>query len=102
MFEYFKFKQLDGFQADNAQRLISMAKNEAYQAPSYWLKNALAFAMAVILAVFLIQLPKLLNMDQTIIGLLVQGSGILTGVILYHNLVKLIFLKYLINQINKT
>ena len=102
MFQNLKFKQLDGFQAENAQLLISCAKKEAYQAPSFWIKNALAFALAVVLSVVLMQLPKLLNMDKTIIGMLVQAAGIFVGVILYHNLAKQIFIKYLVNQINKT
>jgi ABC-type uncharacterized transport system permease subunit len=102
MFEHFKFKQLDGLKAENAQILISNAKAKAYQAPSYWMKNVLAFVLAVVLGIFLMQLPKLLNIDQTIIGMLIQGSGILVGVFLYHNLAKQIFLKYLVNQINKT
>lgn len=46
MFENFKFKQLEGLQPDQAQLIISSAEKEAYQAPSYWIKNALAFLLA--------------------------------------------------------
>lgn len=102
MFEHFKFKQLEGLQAEQAQLIISSAKKEAYQAASYWIKNALAFLLALVCGIFLMQLPRLLNMDHSIIGMLVQSSGILVSVIIYQNLVKQIFLKYLVNQINKT
>ena len=102
MFENFKFKQLEGLQPDQAQLIISSAEKEAYQAPCYWIKNALAFLLAVVFGIFLMQLPKLLNMDKTFIGILVQGSGILVSVILYQNLVKQIFIKFLVKQINKT
>lgn len=102
MFEHFTFKQLDGFQDENAQLAISAAKKEAYQAPSYWMKNAVAFLLALLLAVFLMQLPKLFSMDKSIIGMLIQGSGTLVGVVFYHSLAKQIFLKYLVKQINKT
>lgn len=102
MFENFKFKQLEGLQPDQAQLIISTAEKEAYQAPSYWIKNALAFLLAVVFGIFLMQLPKLLNMDKTFIGILVQGSGILVSVIIYQNLVKQIFIKFLVKQINKT
>lgn len=102
MFEHFKFKQLEGLEAEQTQVIISRAKKEAYQAPSYWIKNVLAFLLAVVCGIFLMQLPRLLNMDQTILGLLVQGSGILISVIFYQNLVKQIFLKYLVNQVSKT
>lgn len=101
MFEHFNFKQLEGLEAEQARCIVSGAKKEAYQSVSFWIKSALAFFLALVFAVFLMQLPRLLNIDKTIIGMLLQASGTLFGIIVYQYFVKKIFLKYLVNKINE-
>ncbi|MDF3126498.1 hypothetical protein [Rheinheimera sp. 1928-s] len=101
MFECFKFKQLDGFSPEEARRVITQAKKDAYKTTSFWVWSALLFVFSIGLAVLLMQLPRLLYIEQTIIGMLIQGSGILIAVILHHHLAQKFFLKYLKKQLNK-
>lgn len=100
MFEYFKFKQLDGLSEERVQAVILEAKKDAYRTKLFWLKVILLVILAIVLGVFLMQLPKLLDISETVIGFLMQGTSILIAVVFYHLCLKVVCSKYISKQIS--
>lgn len=101
MFNDYDFTQLAHLPAHRAQKILSEARKEAYSSGSYWAKQILLLILVILIGIFLMQLPPLLNMQNTVVGFLVQSSSILIAVVTYNIIAKRLISKYLTTQLEK-